>query len=161
MKKKKRRLKKKFVIFFSIYFVLFATFLVMKTYAKFSGTINKNGEMSVAKWDVSANLPEGSYTVEPVGDYTFNITVTSNSDVALTYDIKITNTSINSFVSLDGSKFSDCGNTYTFKNVGTIDANATDKTKHHTLKFIATPDVIEYTDRPVKIEVIFKQKKPS
>ena len=106
-------------------------------------------------------MPDATYTIVSTDEQTYQISVTNNSEVALTYSIKITNKSQNSLVYLDGTQRKDLKNDYTFNDVGTINANDTNKTKQHTLKFVSTPDVSEYNNRQVKIEVIFKQKNPS
>lgn len=143
----------------------FVTFCLSFTINTFSKMITKLSDVqdskTVAKWDVSANLPDATYTIVSTDEQTYQISVTNNSEVALTYSIKITNKSQNSLVYLDGTQRTDLKNDYTFNDVGTINANDTNKTKQHTLKFVSTPDVSEYNNRQVKIEVIFKQKNPS
>ena len=159
--KKKRKLKKKFIVFFFLYFAFFTSFFIYKSFSKYSTNINKTADVDVAKWDVSANIPDASFSVTPNGNHSYNITVTNNSDVALTYNIQVNNVSKNSVISLDGKKFSDSGNSFTFKNVGTINANDSNKTREHELIFISNPDVTEYNNRQVTISVIFTQKNPT
>ena len=158
--KKQRRLKTKYLIFSFGILILFDLVIVVTSYAKFRTSLSSYQQSKdIAKWDVSANIPNATYTIVPCGEQSYQISVTNNSDVALTYSINVTNMSKNSYVSLDDSAMSDCGNSYTFNNVGTINANASTKTKTHTLKFVSTPDVTEYNNRMVTIGVTFKQKK--
>lgn len=159
--KRKIRLKKKFVIFLSTYLVLLISIFAVQTYSKYTDDIDVEGNPNIAKWDVSANIPNATITVEPCGEESYNISVTSDSDVALTYSINLSNVSKYTLISLDDEMFSKCDTSYTFSNVGTINVTDTNKTKNHTLKFITTPEVTEATNRNVKIEVVFTQKKPS
>ena len=160
---KKNLTKRKYIfLLFSTFIVSFCLSFSISSFAKMITQLSSvQNSRTVAKWDVSANLPDATYTIVSTDDETYQISVTNNSDVALTYSIKITNKSQNSLVYLDGTKRTDLKNDYTFNNVGTINANDTNKTKQHTLKFVSTPDALEYNNRQVKIEVIFKQKNPS
>lgn len=158
--KKKRKLKKKFVAFIFLYFVIISSIFIMRTISKFSTSINENASVDVASWNVSSNLPNATVTLVPVVDYTYNLSVTSNSDVAVSYSIKVSNLATNTFVILDGNKLSDGSSSVTFSNVGTINANASTKTKNHKLKFKVAPEVTESTNRNVKIDVIFTQNIP-
>lgn len=160
--KKKRRLKTKYLIVSFGILIIFDIVFIISSFAKFRTSLSSSQQSKdIAKWNVSANIPDASYTIAPCGDQSYNISVTNNSDVALMYSIKVTNKSKDSLVLLDDTTFSDLKSDYTFDNVGTINANASTKTKTHTLKFISTPDVTEYNNRQVTIEVTFKQKKPA
>lgn len=158
--KKKRKLKKKFIVFFLLYFVLISSIFIIRTFSKYSGSINKTGNTSVAEWDVSANIPDATITVAPVDEETYNLTVTSNSEVSVSYSMKVSNLPARTYVSVDGGKYSNGGNNITLSNVGTIKASDSIKTKTHTLKFKTAPEVTESTNRNVTIDVIFKQNKP-
>ena len=136
---KKRKLKKKFIVFFSFYVVLLSSFLIAQTVAKFASSASIEGNVSVAKWDVSANIPNATITVAPSGINTYDLTIVTDSDVSLSYSIM---------------------RSATFNRVGTIKANATSKTKTHVLKFKTVPEVTEVTNQPVKIDVIFTQNEP-
>lgn len=157
---KKRRLKKKFIVFFYIYALILSSFFITKTFSKYSSNYVENANVEVAKWDVSANLPDADITIAPVSENTYTLTVTSNSEVSLSYSIKISNLSKNTYVVIDNDRYSNGENIFTFSNYGNININDQSKTKTHILKFISTPAVTEATNRIVKIEVIFTQKKP-
>lgn len=157
---KKRRLKKKFIVFFYIYALILSSFFITKTFSKYSSNYVENANVEVAKWDVSANLPDADITIAPVSENTYTLTVTSNSEVSLSYSIKISNLSKNTYVVIDNDRYSNGENIFTFSNYGNININDQSKTKTHILKFISTPEVTEATNRIVKIEVIFTQKKP-
>ena len=169
--KKKRKLKKKFVVFFLLYFTFFSFFFIYKVFSKYSTDVNKTTTASIASWDVSANLPEGSYSIYPNDDQSFTISVTSNSDVGLTYSIVVSGMANNSLVSLDDSLYSKLGTSMTFSkdinnNNFVIGANDTNKTKTHTLKFITTTETTGFSgsntslNKNVTISVNFKQNKP-
>lgn len=157
---KKRRLKKKFIVFFYIYALILSSFFITKTFSKYSSNYVENANVEVAKWDVSANLPDADITIAPASENTYTLTVTSNSEVSLSYSIKISNISKNTYVVIDNDKYSNGGNNFTFSDYGNININDQSRTKTHILKFISTPGVTEYTNRIVKIEVIFTQKNP-
>lgn len=162
--KKKRKLKKKFVVFFTCYFLLITSVFFLQTYSKFSSSVDKTGNMSVAKWNVSSNIPDANITIEPVGeDNSYELTVTNNSEVSVSYSIKFSKLATCTYVSINGdngTKYSNGGNSFTFNNDGTINANDSNKTKSYKIKFMAAPEVIEST-KEVQIDVIFTQVNPN
>ena len=157
---KKRKLKKKFIVFFSFYVVLLSSFLIAQTVAKFASSASIDGNVSVAKWDVSANIPNATITVAPSGINTYDLTIVTDSDVSLSYSIMISSLPLKTYVAVDSSNYSSGASSVTFNRVGTIKANATSKTKTHVLKFKTVPEVTEVTNQPVKIDVIFTQNEP-
>ena len=152
---------KKMILLVVISFLMtFCLSLTISSYAKYSTSLsNVQDSKNVAKWDVSANLPNANITIAPAGESTYELRVSSNSDVALSYDIKVENVQKNCYIILDNTSHSKGDTSFTFSNVGTINTNVTTE-KVHTLKFKVAPNVNEGS-KQVKIEVIFKQKNPS
>lgn len=157
---KKRRLKRKFKVFLTIYFVLFTSFLSVDTLAKYAGNSSGTGTISIAKWDVSLvgddnnsiNIIKGNTTQE------YKLKVISKSDVGITYSIIFTNVPIGLQVKIDDNVYvSALNNEIKINNVGIIDANATNKTKEHTLTFNALLETSDSTNKEIDMDVIFTQ----
>lgn len=116
---------------------------------------------TLAKWEVTASIPSQTFNLltdqNPI-TYTFN--VTNNSEVAAIYSIELDNIPYGVFVKLDNSSYvarNDSSHTIKINNIGTINANASSRTKTHTLTFIASPDADEI-DNNISIKVSFRQK---
>ena len=161
---KKRKLKRKYLIFLSVFFILLVTCFSTVTYAKFASKVSKEGSVTVAKWDVSSNMPDKTVNLQANDNTeTYTLTVTNESEVAARYSINITNLPYGTLVALDGNDFESLDTNSTnisFNNVGIINADASEKTKTHTLKFKTSPDAQITNDRKVNIAVEFEQVKP-
>ena len=160
--KKKRKLKKKFIVFFSLYFAFFTSFFIYKSFSKYSTNINKTANVDVAKWDVAVTSSQNAtFTIQPAGEQSYVINVTNDSDVGVTYSIDVSNIPKNSIVILDDEQFSNCLPNVSFTG-GDIDPN--DETTH-TLRFVSPPDVdvdaSNGSTKSVNINVTFTQKQPS
>lgn len=157
--KKKRRLKKKFIVFIFLYLFLLTSLLAFKTYSKYTGTINKTGNVTVAKWDVSANIPTSNINLI-AGNNTENylVTVTSDSEVATDYNIIVSNLPNYIQVALDDDNFIDVtGGQVVFNNAGSFNANAVNTSNTHTLKIKALIDAAAI-NRNISVDVTFIQK---
>ena len=157
---KKRRLKKKFVVFFSLYLVLLTSLFVINTYSKYTGSITKTGDTSVAKWDVSSNIPDATLNLVPSGEDSYSLTITNNSEVSAKYSIVVSNIPSGTLVSLDNGAYKAYSSTVSFNNIGTIKTNAATKTKSHTINFKTIPEASAVSNRNIKIQVNFEQTKP-
>ena len=75
--KKKRKLKKKFIVFFSLYFAFFTSFFIYKSFSKYSTNINKTANIDAAKWDVAVTSSQNAtFTIQPAGEQSYVINVT-------------------------------------------------------------------------------------
>ena len=159
--KKKRKLKKKFVVFFSLYLVLLTSFFAIRTYSKFSNSVDKTGSLSIAKWDVLANIPTEDINLVAGNNIdTYTLTVTSKSEVATNYSIVISNLPIGVQVALDNNNYKNVSSgKVQFNNVGSFNANASNTSKNHTLKIKAELYADEQTNKKIKVDVVFTQKK--
>ena len=162
--KSKRNFKRRYVIFFSMLFILFASLFVTTTYSKFASKVSKSGDVSVAKWDVSSNMPNKTVNLQANDNTdTYTLTVTNDSEVAAAYSINISNLPYGTLVALDDDDYVPLDtneNSISFSNVGIINADASEKTKTHTLKFRTSPDAQISSDRKVNVSVEFEQQKP-
>ena len=161
--KKKRKLKKKFIVFFAIYIIFISAYLVINTFSKFNSNVTKTGTLSIAKWDVSSQMPDSTINLI-AGDNTetYTLTVTSESETASNYSIIISNLPENVQVALDNNTFlSPTSGTVTFSNVGTFDANAVNTSHNHTLKIKALLEANVQTGSNINVNVEFTQRQIS
>lgn len=115
---------------------------------------------TVASFDVSAIIPNANISISPLDEYDYIITVTNNSDVAVSYDIFFSNIPEGIFISIDESEYSDGNSIWYAKNVGVIDVNNKNKIRTHKIKFKTSKEVTEIIDRTINIQVIFNQIMP-
>ena len=161
--KKKRKLKKKFIVFFAIYIIFISAYIVINTFSKLNANITRTGTLSVAKWDVSSTIPNNTINLiagNNIENYT--LTVTSESETASNYSITITDLPDNVQVALDNNTFlSPTSGSVTFNNVGTFDANAQNTSHNHTLKIKALLEADAQTDETIDVNVEFTQRQIS
>ena len=159
--KKRYKLKKKFIIFLSIYFVFLTSYLSVLTLSKYAGKIEKSGSISVAKWDVTAAIPNGNVNVVAGNTIdTYTLTVTSESEIATNYSIVLSSLPMGVQVALDNGSFKGVSSgKIQFNNVGTFNTNSTTKTKTHILKVKAELFTDETSNKNIKVDVVFTQKK--
>lgn len=157
--KKKRKLKKKFIIFFAIYIIFISTYLVINTFSKLNANITKTGTLSVAKWDVSSNIPDNTINLiagNNIENYT--LTVTSKSETASNYSIIISNLPENVQVALDDNTFiSPSSGTVTFNNAGSFNANSANTSHNHTLKIKALLGADSQSGSNISVNIEFIQ----
>ena len=157
--KTKRKLKKKFVIFFSVYLFLFGSFFIVNTISKFNNNVSKIGNIPVAKWNVSAVLPNGTLNIiAGNGSVNYNVSVTSISEVANSYSVVVSNLPNDVEVSIDGGSYlSPVSNRIEFANAGSFNANDVNTTNNHVLSFRSPITATEISNRSIDVDVIFKQ----
>ena len=162
---KKRKLKKKFVVFFSLYFILLFSFFSIISFSKFLRNFEKTGSISVAKWNVflggdsnaTLDIITGN-TTEDMNLQSYTLNVNSISEVASSYSIIITNVPDNLQVSFDdGELINEENNTILINNAGSFTANDANSMHSHKITFIAPDDVDDIEDHEIKIDVIFNQ----
>ena len=157
---KKRRLKQKFKVFLTIYFVVFTSFFALTTFSKYAGMSTGSGTATVAKWEISfqgdtnANISivKGNTTQE------YKLTVTSSSDVGVSYYVIISNVPDGVQAKVDSKNYIPASNgEIRIENVGIINANDAIKTKVHTLTFDAALTTQEKKKKKMDIDVMFTQ----
>ena len=160
--KLKGKLKITSMIVFSALLIVFDLSFIISSFAKYiTGLPGTQSTKTVAKWDVSANLPNTSINLSASDEEnTYTLTVTNDSEVSTKYSISVSNIPAGVLVGLDSGAYKYSTGSVTFNNVGTINANASTKTKTHIIKFKAIPEAAEVSNRNVKIQVTFNQVNP-
>ena len=148
--------------FLYIYALLFTLCFGVLTMAKYTGVVEETGTVSIAKWDVSV-AGEDSQTLPTItiGDSTtyqvYNLNVTSESEVALTYDLKISNVPNDLIVEIDNVEYQPINNEIIIDDLGSFEANDAEPTKVHTMKFIVPIDSETIDAQKLDIDVVFTQ----
>ena len=162
---KKRRLKKKFVFFFSLYFILLTSYFTVHTFSKYLDVIQKQGTVNVAKWNVSIDGETNSSLDIISGNLQDNLeqqsyilTVTSTSEIASDYSILITNVPEGIEVKINDDIIEENNNEILIENVGSFNANDVNSTHNHILTFIDPTSAQEISNQEISIDVIFTQK---
>lgn len=154
--------KKKYVLLLLLYYVIFTSFFVINTLSKYTGDVQGDGDIGVAKWDVSLDTTSSNSTLNLVAgntSQTYILSLTSTSEVAVDYSIKLTGVSSQVEVSVDGgTAMSPTAGEIIFTNVGSFDANDTTSTKSHSLTFSAPLGSSNVSNNQIDIDVIFTQK---
>ena len=147
--------------FLYIYALLFTLCFGVLTMAKYTGVAEETGTVSIAKWDVLANIPTEDINLVAGNNIdTYTLTVTSKSEVATNYSIVISNLPIGVQVALDNNNYKNVSSgKVQFNNVGSFNANASNTSKNHTLKIKAELYADEQTNKKIKVDVVFTQKK--
>ena len=165
MKEEKiRKKKKKIVKFTAIYFACFLVFFAAVTIAKYLDVTVASGTKDIAKWEVlydssdnvtnKINVVSGNETQ----NQTYTIKVTSNSDVKASYSLVLTNVPNDVEAKVDGGSYvSSVNNTITINNIGTINANASNRTNTHTLKFNTPLNSQVIGENAINVEMKFVQ----
>lgn len=162
---KPKRLKKKYIVFLCLYALSFILYYSTTSLAKFATQINKTGNIGVAKWDVSLN-GESSETLETItiGDddtyQEFNLTVTSASEVGITYSAVLTNVPEGLYIIVDDDEYNPYNpqnGTITINNLGSFDASENGQSRTHKLKFIVPIGSDAFSNREIDIDVVFSQ----
>lgn len=159
----KLKLKRKFIVFFSLYFVLLTFYLTIFTFSKYIGFITDENTANIAGWGVSVddskNQRDEITLVAGNTKYDYVLSIQSTSEVATTYSIKIKNLPANIDIALDGSDFiKPTNNQVTFLGVGSFNANEINKIINHTITFSAPLGFQTINDQKIDIEVTFTQK---
>lgn len=159
-----KKIKSGRTIFYALisFFMTFCLSLTISSFSKFITALSSvQDSKTVAKWDVSTNLPNSTINLTALDDEnTYTLTVTNNSDVSAKYSISVSNIPAGVLVGLDGRAYQSSTGSVTFNNVGTINANVTTKTNNHIIKFKTVPEATEVSNRNVKIQVTFNQVNP-
>ena len=107
--------------------------------ALFKRSANVSTPLTAASWNVSVSSNSSSIMqlIPDSGSISYNITVTSSSEVDTDYSIIVSNIPSGVQVKLDAGNFEPYSSTVTFPNVGTILYGAQPNSVAHTLTFRA------------------------
>ena len=132
------------------------------TYAIFRSYTNANGSIVAATWNVTLKDSGNNYlSIIPnsdISEASYNISITSQSQVDMVYSIIIEDLPSGVSVSLDnGDYISEINNKVIFSDVGTIAYSDNDKTKLHVISFKASGSASYVDNKEVNINVIARQ----
>ncbi len=158
---KEEAFKERMILFIFVYLIFVTLYFSANTLAKYTGTVSGTGQTQIAKWDVSAvsnsnstmNIIAGNDTA------TYEITVTSTSEVGCTYSIVLSNVPTGVKVKLDNESPVTVGadKIVTFNNCGRFYANNPGVVKVHTLVLEAGIDIPPVSNNSMNIDVSFVQ----
>ncbi len=164
--KTKKETKRKFIVFIFLYALFLVSYFGVKSLAKFASRVDSSGNVTVAKWAVSL-IGADNQTLPniTIGDNStnqdYNLSVTSNSEVALNYSLVINNVPDDLVVQIDHDTIH-TPDTTTHKiivnNLGSFIANDSNDTRNHTLSFSVPIDSDTITNQTLDIDVIFTQQ---
>lgn len=150
---------KKVRVFIFIYIIILSSYFSIYTFSKYIGRVNGDGQIGVAKWNVSLAGDSDSISVMSGGNgVVYNLDVTSNSQVGIDYYVSMSGVPDGVSVSLDeGGELIATDGVINFGKVGTIYANAEEKTVNHKLTIKASLEANGVTNKNVNIDVKFIQ----
>ena len=154
------KINRRFKSFLYIYALFFVLCFSVITMAKYTGVINKNKDIPVAKWSVSV-AGDDSLTLPTIviGDSNtyreYNLNVTSQSEVAINYSLIISNIPADLVVKIDNVNYPVDTGKITVNNLGSFDTN--NATHTHKLKFMVPIGSSTIVGRELNIDVIFTQ----
>lgn len=161
---KREQVKKRLAIFLFVYFSLFASYYTTNTFTKCVGSLSKSGALNIAKWDVSLNPTSGNTfniiagnTSENLEDQTYTFTITNYSDVALSYNIVLSNVPAGVEVIFDNVTYYESSNVVSITNAGSFLTTDLNNTHTHSLTFIAPTGTASVINNEVDIDVDFVQ----
>ena len=144
--------------------LLLAVFLVFvysmpSSLGIFKRAANTQSTLEASRWNVSVTSDSSSsmQLVTNLGTASYNVVVTSNSEVDTDYSIIVSNIPNGVQVKLDNGNFEPYSSTVTFSNVGTILYGAQSNSVTHVLTFKANSGATLVNNQSVSIDVEFKQ----
>ena len=146
----------------AIVIAIMALLTITSTYSIYYGIAHTNGALSLATWNVTLNQVgvNNTLTVIPVTNSdTYDLNITSTSQVDIIYTIVVSNLPTGVQVALDSdpAESQDNQHTVTFTDAGTILYSDQNKTKTHTLTFSAVANTTPVNAQSVSIDVIARQ----
>ena len=159
--------KKKFMTFLLIYFVLFTSYFSIITLSKYVGVTNRSGTVAIAKWDVSLDTSDNNSNIVSVTigntNPTYVLKITSLSETKALYSIVLSDLPEDLEVKLDDGTYKQpVNNKITFDDVGYINADVEQsaKTKTHYLTFYVPIDSDTIPATEINLDVVFVQDEP-
>ena len=147
----------KLLIFVIIFFAALAT-----TFAIYRKASSGSGSLDTSTWSISRSTSQQGDSIDVIAgtnEDTYDLTVTSGSEVDVTYTIILSNLPDDIQVKLDNGSYN-TPDSVTHKITilgGTINYNDSVKTKTHTLTFRALSGATPVTAQSINIDVEFKQ----
>lgn len=151
---------KKIITFIIVFFVVVSSyFFVTTTFSKARSTVAGSGETDIAKWELLIDDHEESINLLPGGEpIAYTLRLTSNSEVAGDYSIRISNLPDSVRISLDNSSYEVPSNgVIEFEDCGYFESSTTSVINDHTLSFKAISGAGNVSNRELDIDVIAVQ----
>ena len=143
---------------------MLTSYSAFNTLSKYASQVNTSDQASVARFSVNASGNNANIDMiagNGGSSLTYTVTVTSTSEVATNYSIKLTNVPTGVKVKLDnGSYISGTNNEISFNNAGTFAPNDSNSTRTHTLTFMAEIGASTQSNASIGIDVVFTQVQP-
>lgn len=156
-------MKKKMLIIVILVSVL-SFFVIRASYALYRNVVNPNGSIATATWNVTLNQDNEEKNLSIVaGDEnstaSYNVNITSTSEVDIIYSIVVDNIPAGVEVKLDDGEYQtpSSDNQIVFSDVSTINYASENKTKTHVLTFKAESNTEEVLDEEIDITVVARQ----
>lgn len=155
-------MRKKIMMVLLLPILILLVFYAPKTFGLLRSSADATGSLITAEWSVSRNESASTDALSVIPELStdsYTLTVTSSSEVDVTYAVIINNLPTGVEVKIDDEanyRVPDNG-TVRINNAGTINYNDAVKTKTHTLTFRATSSAQYVSDREIDVDVLFKQ----
>lgn len=154
---KKRRLKKKFIIFLMIYVFYLAPYLIITSYSKYESMIKKESSVAIAKWEVSASIPDATLNIISENGYQeYNVDITNNSEVSINGFIILSDIPDGILVSINDSEFINSDINHQIKY--NIELNK-ESSSNYQLRFKSKLSSPNLNDYEVNIDVLLNQRR--
>ena len=158
-------MRKKLIIVLLIPVLILMTFYALKTFGLLRSSGSATGSLLTAEWSVSRSQSASTDSIELIPNTTtdtYDLTVTSSSEVDVKYTVIVSNLPAGVEVQLDDGTCQVPSNgtirlTKSGGVTGIINYNDDPKTKTHTLTFRATSSAQAISDQEIDIDVEFKQ----
>ena len=144
--------------------ILLIFVLISNSYfnAKYKSKINSHDKVSIAKWNVSTNITNNTNNnlsiISENNKRSYVVTVNSQSEVATTYSIILSNVPTGLEVKIDNKDYkTPDNNIIKFDNIGSFTPSNETATHNHTLTFNDPLTTNNIGDSVIKIDVIFEQ----
>ncbi len=156
MKTRKTRKTKKNII---ILIFLLSVIVIPSSLGIFKNSASITSPITASSWNVSVNSSSNSsmQLVPNSGTASYDIVVTSSSEVDTDYSIIVSNIPSGVQVKLDNNEYEPYSSTVTFSNVGTILYGDQYNYKTHILTFKANTGATLVNNQQVSVDVEFKQ----
>ena len=157
---KKATMRKRIILFGLMYLAFMTAYLSMNSFSKYVGVSSGSGNVQIAKWEVYSNSNSENIVNMVAGNTraTYEVKVVSNSDVACTYSIEVSNIPNNVRIKLDNGEYKEPQDgKIVFPSCGRFDAGNNNEEVYHTLTVEADLSVGEIV-RQLEVDTIFVQE---
>lgn len=156
-------LKKRFINFVLVFFLLFTSYFSLVTLSKYIGKTEKNGFLSIAKWDVELDTAMSNESLSIVhgnDTHSYIFKVISKSEVSAKYSIMLKGLPDGIKVSIDNGEFYEpIDNQLVFTDVGIFNADDINPIHEHIITFSMPLDSTTEGISDIDFDLIFEQNR--